>query len=234
MRVQSLPDLASFLVATCQSPGEALVSASSFFTCWALVVHAIGHGPCGLSLAAIVSASGGYLAYIHPRRFCIPLGHRRRYVLENAAAWTVDVLFHQMPLWILLLMGTKKGCNRHGHVSAAALLLVYLLLFDVKAIDRGRRCAAVSVAYQTTSWDIVMMARDRLHTNAKRSLVSRHCYRLCWCLPCTVDVVQWVTFLTQASDSRNPADTADGVALLGCRGTARMRPQVPCRASRAE
>jgi hypothetical protein len=96
--------------------------AASYFTCWALVAHALVRGDTRC-LALLVSLAGGYLSYVHPRCIALP-GYR----ITGCALRVVDAVFHQLPLLaVLWCVGGRRPPSRADLVGTLALLSVYVV-----------------------------------------------------------------------------------------------------------
>lgn len=121
-----------------------------FFTAWALAAHAVLPRDRRLALAVVVSVTGAYITYVHPRRIVVVPG---RVVVDGPALVVADLLLHHLPLLVLLLALPPGGVTHHARASfgvAAALLLAYALVFPDAPLCRyglsDDDCARVAVA----------------------------------------------------------------------------------------
>ena len=110
-----------------------------FLTVWVLILHILYYlGPLRkfqdslLILAVIVSIGGFILTYIHPKYYKMKLrwnDYDREIVAKGKMAKILDLVFHQLPLLLLVILyNTKmKGDNL---ILAFMILVVYLLISD--------------------------------------------------------------------------------------------------------
>ena len=127
MDVHRLEQLASPLLRDmAQCPVEALNVAAGFFTCWGLAAHALARGCDTRLLALLVAVGGGYITYVHPRCLLVPMPRGPSwYCLSGAALHAVDLLFHQLPLLVILARRGRGPCGGGG--GALLLLAAYIL-----------------------------------------------------------------------------------------------------------
>ena len=136
--VRKVSDLWTPLLSDCVSrPADAGLSAVTFFTTWVLILHPVLylhpslHGVSVL-LAVVVATVGSYLTCVYPKHIVVPVGETT-YTIAGPALWTVDLLVHQVPLWLVLwLYGPATGRRPEAYVTAAAILYVYLLCINVQ------------------------------------------------------------------------------------------------------
>jgi len=92
--------------------------------------------PVRRSLALLVAVVGGYLTYVHPRRFRLRAVDWR---IEGPTLWLLDALFHHLPLLVVVCAWwphrrTQPFFTLGGLWLTILILTVYVSLFDVRRV----------------------------------------------------------------------------------------------------
>jgi hypothetical protein len=118
-------------------PRDAAFTSLTFFTVWVLLLHLLLyplpwlHG-VSVVLAIVVSAAGSYLTYVYPQHISVCIGPNQ-YTITGPALWFVDLLAHQLPLWVLLrLYGTNRARRPDACLTALVVVYTYLLCVNAK------------------------------------------------------------------------------------------------------
>lgn len=78
------------------------------------------------------SILGGFMTYVYPKKLIY-----KNYVIKKWKLWTLDILFHQLPLLYMLYLQKPKTRN----VSAVGLIIpasMYLLFLNVLKVDKDK------------------------------------------------------------------------------------------------
>jgi hypothetical protein len=150
-----------------------------FFTAWSLALAALPvYPPWRRATALLVSVTGGYITYVHPRRLGVPVaGAAADVYLTGPALRAGDALVHHLPL---LLLGAAWwwGCERRPFLDGAGCLLAALLLAAFAATHdvgrtydlRARDVAAVALVLALPlGLALAPAPRGRPHSPAVRS-----------------------------------------------------------------
>ncbi len=144
--------------------------ATGFFTCWVLLIHLASMGSpwprvaasMRLWLAAFVSIGGAYIVYVYPRQLSLRFPDVT-IVIRGPALWTIDILFHQLPLLMIVIGGAwwttsagqrpsppRRVTVADGGLSAALLFVgLFLLVHDPRAVY-GLRTSDVVLLFVVT------------------------------------------------------------------------------------
>lgn len=148
--VRTLRDIVDPLtLAAVRNPGGALHCAVGFFTCWALLIHALPPPPSVQGAETMrwmrwwlswgVTLGGGYITYVHPRRLFVAWPAAGVFCVAGPALWLIDAAFHHLPFIWTVVRGGRPGGGRiaavGGAFGVAAFFTLYLALgFDPQVV----------------------------------------------------------------------------------------------------
>lgn len=103
-----------------------------YFTLWAMLLHTLGYdGIDRKLLAQIVSVSGFYFTFVHPRKLIIPM-RSKTIQIKGCELAVIDLVTHHLPYIIQIVRNKKYSMG--AKAKTLGLVALYMCVNDPRKV----------------------------------------------------------------------------------------------------